>query len=160
MKPIRINKTKSWIQLASELEVDRKSLQRWRTQLGAPTKPDLAEWRTYMETQALGRPKSGELGQLRAELLREQIDRERRRNQIEARTVVTIEECCTAARRATTSWAAVLTAKLEQEAPARLVGKAIAECRAELCLIHDEMIESFNEIFRRESPQNPPILEK
>ena len=150
----------NWTALSRELGVSRQSIARWRARPEAPEDPDPDAWRAYVSANGLGSASGDELKDLRAQLLREQIEREKRRNQIETRSVVTLEECSTAARRATTCWAAVLSAKLENEIPPRLLGLGIAELRAELRVVHDEIIDAFNEIFSREKPDNPPPIEK
>ena len=148
----------SWSELARLLGVDRQSITRWRSRPDAPTAPDLDAWRGYVEENALGRASGADLADLKAQLLREQIERERRRNAVEARSVIPVEECVAAARTATSAWSFVLTAKLEQEAPARLVGKDIAETRAELTKIHDELVEAYAVELAKASVENPPPL--
>jgi hypothetical protein len=150
--------TVSWSALAKALGVHRQSLVRWRSLPDAPTAPDIEAWQDFIASKGLGRGGGDELAALRAELLREQIERERRRNQAEARALIPIEECCAAARKATAAWASVLWLKLEQESPARLVGKDIAEIRAEISKIHDELVEAYAAEFTKASVENPPPL--
>ena len=66
----------------------------------------------------------------------------KRENEIQEGKTIPMEEVTAAMRVATAKWDSALTSKLDQEAPARLVGKDIAEMRAELAAIHDELREA------------------
>jgi len=60
---------------------------------------------------------------------------------------ITIEKARTDALRATAIWQMTLKAKVETEAAPRLLGKEIAELRAELRQIHDELVEDVAKAF-------------
>jgi len=71
----------SWKDLAAKLETSLQSLHRWRQMDGARAEPDLEAWQAFKALRNLGRDRpTSELVALKAELLREQIRRERGRN--------------------------------------------------------------------------------
>jgi hypothetical protein len=73
----------TWKDLAAELGVSAFSLHRWRHLEGAPANPDLKDWQDFKAQRGLGRDRAApELAALKAELLREQIKRERARNSL------------------------------------------------------------------------------
>ena len=83
----------------------------------------------------------------------EKLRKMRRENEIQEGNTIPMDEVTAALRVATAKWDSVLTSKLDQEAPARLVGKDIAEIRAEMATIHDELRESME----RELTFNPAV---
>ena len=135
----------SWKDLAARLETTVQSLHRWRSMDGAPTEPDLEAWQAFKARQNLGRDRlTPDLGALKAELLREQIKRERGRNAREAGEVVdqkVVEEML-----ATLSQKLdlLLRLKLEVELGPRVAGKNMAEINVEGALIVDEIREVIN----------------
>ena len=112
---------------------------------GAPTEPDLEAWQAFKARQNLGRDRlSPDLGALKAELLREQIKRERGRNAREAREVVemkVVEEMLAILGQ---KLDALLTLKLTVELGPRIAGKSMAEANVEGSLIVDEIREVIN----------------
>jgi hypothetical protein len=71
----------------------------------------------------------------------EKLRKLKRDNEINEKQTIGMAEATAALRVATAKWDSAMTSKLEQEAPARLVGKSIAELRAEIAIIHDELRE-------------------
>ena len=112
---------------------------------GAPTEPDLEAWQAFKARQNLGRDRlTPDLGALKAELLREQIKRERGRNAREAREVVemkVVEEMLAILGQKLN---ALLTLKLTVELGPRIAGKSMAEANVEGSLIVDEIRETVN----------------
>ena len=135
----------SWKDLAARLETTVQSLHRWRSMDGAPTEPDLEAWQAFKARQNLGRDRlTPDLGALKAELLREQIKRERGRNAREAREVVemkVVEEMLAILGQKLN---ALLTLKLTVELGPRIAGKSMAEANVEGSLIVDEIREVIN----------------
>lgn len=135
----------SWKDLAARLETTVQSLQRWRSMDGAPTEPDMEAWQAFKARQNLGRDRlTPDLGALKAELLREQIKRERGRNAREAREVVemkVVEEMLAILGQKLN---ALLTLKLTVELGPRIAGKSMAEANVEGSLIVDEIRETVN----------------
>ena len=135
----------SWKDLAARLETTVQSLHRWRSMDGAPTDPDLEAWQAFKARQNLGRDRlTPDLGALKAELLREQIKRERGRNAREAREVVemkVVEEMLAILGQKLN---ALLTLKLTVELGPRIAGKSMAEANVEGSLIVDEIREVIN----------------
>jgi hypothetical protein len=135
----------SWKDLAARLETTVQSLHRWRSMDGAPTEPDLEAWQAFKAHHNLGRDRlTPDLGALKAELLREQIKRERGRNAREAREVVemkVVEEMLAILGQKLN---ALLTLKLTVELGPRIAGKSMAEANVEGSLIVDEIRETVN----------------
>ena len=135
----------SWKDLAARLETTVQSLHRWRSMDGATTEPDLEAWQAFKARQNLGRDRlTPDLGALKAELLREQIKRERGRNAREAREVVemkVVEEMLAILGQKLN---ALLTLKLTVELGPRIAGKSMAEANVEGSLIVDEIREVIN----------------
>jgi len=135
----------TWKELAAKLGVSAFSLHRWRHQDGAPESTDLESWQTFKAQRGLGSDRSTpNLAELRAELLREQIRRERARNSREAGEFVPIavvdEMLATLAQKLDL----LLRLKLEVELGPRVVGKSAAEVNVEGALILDEIREVVN----------------
>jgi DNA-binding transcriptional MerR regulator len=126
--------------------VDIRTIRRWRQLEGFPHGKPVEEVVAWMKSLGLGEHKKGskDLGELKAELLREQIEHARHKNQIAAKNTITIEKHNSDCQTATALWQSVLKAKLESEAPSRLLGKPISEIRSEMQLIHDELLAALN----------------
>ena len=126
--------------------VDIRTIRRWRQLDGFPHGKPVEEVVAWMKSLGLGEHKKGgkEIGELKAELLKEQIEYARHKNQIAAKNTITIEKHNADCQRATALWQSTLKAKLESEAPSRLLGKPISELRAEMQLIHDELLSALN----------------
>ena len=137
--------TFTWKNLAAELGVSAFSLHRWRHLEGAPVGPDLEEWKRFKAQRGLGRDRATpELATLRAELLGEQIQRERARNAREAGDVIdrdVVEEMLVTLGQ---KLDLLLRLKLEVELPSRCVGKSIAELGIEGATLLEEIREVVN----------------
>ena len=135
----------SWKDLAARLETTVQSLHRWRSMDGAPTEPDLEAWKAFKARQNLGRDRlTPDLGALKAELLREQIKRERGRNAREAGEVVEMKVVQEMFAILGQKLDALLTLKLTVELGPRIAGKSMAEANVEGALIVDEIREVIN----------------
>ena len=135
----------SWKDLAARLETTVQSLHRWRSMDGAPTEPDLEAWQAFKARQNLGRDRlTPDLGALKAELLREQIKRERGRNAREAGEVVEMKVVQEMFAILGQKLDALLTLKLTVELGPRIAGKSMAEANVEGALIVDEIREVIN----------------
>ena len=137
--------TFTWKNLAAELGVSAFSLHRWRHLEGAPVGPDLEEWKRFKAQRGLGRDRATpELATLRAELLGEQIQRERARNAREAGEVVDRDVVETMLVTLGQKLDLLLRLKLEVELPSRCVGKSIAELGIEGATLLEEIREVIN----------------
>ena len=135
----------TWKALAAKLETTLQSLHRWRSMDGAPTEPDLEAWQAFKARQNLGRDRlTPDLGALKAELLREQIKRERARNARESADVIDREVVETMLASLGQKLNLLLRLKLEVELGPRMVGKNAAELCVEGALIVDEIREVVN----------------
>jgi hypothetical protein len=135
----------TWKTLAAKLETSPQSLHRWRQMDGAPAEPNLEEWQAFKALRILGRDRpTSELVALKAELLREQIRRERGRNAREAGEVVgqkVVEEMLATLGQKLN---ALLTLKLTVELGPRAVGMNAAEMNVEGGAILSEIREVVN----------------
>ena len=107
--------------------------------------PDLEEWKRFKAQRGLGRDRATpELATLRAELLGEQIQRERARNAREAGEVVDRDVVETMLVTLGQKLDLLLRLKLEVELPSRCVGKSIAELGIEGATLLEEIREVIN----------------
>ncbi len=150
MKSTSQNKPATWQSVADALGVTRQALATWRKLEGAPSEPDAEAWRTFAADNDLGKRDAGSLTALKAELLRQQIEKARRENDVAAGKLIPIAELCAyvAAKSATYAHAARFT--LEQEVPPLLMGKGIAEIRLIMRDACDRLTERYNSDFRAE----------
>jgi tRNA isopentenyl-2-thiomethyl-A-37 hydroxylase MiaE len=91
-----------------------------------------------------------DLAELKALIAEQELEKKERENQVARKAVVPMEEVTASAQRATAIWTLALRAKLETESPARLVGKDMAELRAEIRTIFDELCEEVAKTFDSE----------
>jgi hypothetical protein len=135
----------SWKDLAAKLETTVQSLHRWRQMDDAPTEPDLEAWQAFKTLRTLGRDRpTSELVALKAELLTEQIKRERGRNRREAGDVIdreVVEEMLVTLGQ---KMNLLLRLKLEVELGPRMAGKNMAEINVEGSVIVDEIRQVIN----------------
>lgn len=135
----------TWKALAEKLETSLQSLHRWRQLDDAPTEPNLEAWQSFKTLRTLGRDRpTSELAVLKAELLREQIKRERARNARESGEVIDREVVETMLVTLGQKLNLLLRLKLEVELGPRMVGKNAAEVCVEGALIVDEIREIIN----------------
>ena len=135
----------TWKDLATELGVSTFSLHRWRHLEGAPVEPDLEDWQAFKAQRGLGRVRATpELAALKAELLREQIKRERSRNAREAGQSLDRRVVDEMLEILAQKLDLLLRLKLEVELGPRVAGKSAAEINQEGILILDEIREVVN----------------
>jgi len=134
----------TWESLAGQLETTSRSLRGWRQRPGAPAEPDLEQWRDYVAEHGLGRVRSGELGGLKAELLRQQIAKARRENEIAAGKMIDKDSLAELLRDRVLRFAQILQFTLEVETPGRLIGANAAECRVIMRDVHDRIAQRWN----------------
>ena len=133
----------TWKALAAKLDVSYQGLHLWRKLEDAPPTPDLEAWETFKAERGLGRERAtSELTKLKAELLREQIKRERGRR--ESADVIDREVVETMLATLGQKLNLLLRLKLEVELGPRMVGKNAAEVCVEGALIVDEIREVVN----------------
>ena len=105
----------------------------------------MEEWKRFKAQRGLGRDRATpELATLRAELLGEQIQRERARNAREAGEVVDRDVVETMLVTLGQKLDLLLRLKLEVELPSRCVGKSIAELGIEGATLLEEIREVIN----------------
>jgi len=137
--------TLTWKALAAKLETTLQSLHRWRQMDDAPAEPNLEAWQAFKTLRNLGRDRpTSELVALKAELLREQIKRERARNRRESGDVIDRIVVETMLVTLGQKLNLLLRLKLEVELGPRMVGKNAAEVCVEGALIVDEIREIIN----------------
>jgi len=135
----------TWKALAEKLETSLQSLHRWRQMDDAPAEPNLEAWQAFKALRILGRDRpTSELAVLKAELLREQIKRERGRNARESGDVIDRIVVETMLVTLGQKLDLLLRLKLEVELGPRMVGKNAAEMCVEGALIVDEIREVVN----------------
>jgi hypothetical protein len=142
-----ISAKQTWAGLARELNVTDRSLRTWRAMPDAPQGPDVDAWKAFMAAEGLGQHKQakGELADLRAQLLREQILRARRQNEKEAGELVAMADLLPYLRGRSARFASLARFTLEQELPTKLIGLPIAELRLEIRTALDRLVDRFND---------------
>jgi hypothetical protein len=135
---------KSWRVLAGELQTTDRSLRLWRGRPGAPKVPDAQQWRAYMAGEGLGRPRSGELTELKALLLREQIAAAKRRNDRESGQLLPMDTLGDELRARSAGFGMLLRHTLENDLPPKLLGQPIAEIRRVMAEANLELISRYN----------------
>lgn len=131
----------SWDTLADLLHVEPRRLRHWKQRPDAPREPDADKWRAFIAKHGLGTKSNAhpQIVALRAAKLHEEVELLRlKKAQLEGSSIPAED-----VREFHKSYAAkldlLLTLKLETEAPVRCNGKTIAEMRAVLRQIHDEI---------------------
>lgn len=127
--------------MAGALQISRETLYNWRKFPTAPKTADPVAWQEWREEH---KPEGGDanLADVKRLVELEKLRKLKRENEIGEAKTVPVDEVVSSLREATAKWDSVLTSKLQQEAPARLVGKDIAELRAEMTVINDELREA------------------
>lgn len=90
---------------------------------------------------------SRELAEVKRLIAEEDLKMKKRANAIQDKDVVAADEIRSMIVIACAKWASILITKLETEAPARLIGKDVAEMREEMRVIVDELSEISRGIF-------------
>jgi hypothetical protein len=136
----------TWAGLARELNVTDRSLRTWRAMPDAPQGPDVDAWKAFTAAEGLGQHKQakGELADLRAELLREQILRARRLNAKEAGQLIDRQEVSDFLVEKAHTFAAVLRIVMLCDLPPRLLGQDASGIRAALMDAHCALIDRYN----------------
>lgn len=135
----------TWKALAAKLGVSYQGLHLWRKLEDAPPTPDLEAWETFKAERGLGRERAtSELTKLKAELLREQIKRERGRNARESGEVIDREVVEAMLATLGQKLNALLTLKLTVELGPRAIGMNAAEMNVEGGAILSEIREVVN----------------
>ena len=142
----------SWAEIAGKLGITRQALYNWRKLPEAPNEPD---WDAWAKWAAEHKPEANhDLNEVKRLVELEKLRKLKRENEIQEAQTISMEQVTAALRVATAKWDSVLTSKLDQEAPSRLVGKDIAELRAELAAIHDELREAMGKELSEACVQN------
>jgi len=149
MKTNPENKPATWQSVADSLGVSRQAVANWRKLPGSPAEPDAAAWRAYVDGNDLGKRDAGKLVALKAELLRQQIEKAKRENARAGGELISIEEVGASMSRVVHAFASAMRFEFEQSLPPRLMGKDIAGIRKEIRDSVDSMIRDYNKAIER-----------
>ena len=130
--------------LAEALKIDIRTLRNWRKRDDFPVDASADEVRAWAEGQGLHRIADGNLGKLKAELMRRDIALRDLKLQRERAEVVERETVREMLRLLGTKLDLLLRLKLEVELGPRVAGKSAAEANVEGALILDEIREVVN----------------
>jgi hypothetical protein len=130
--------------LAEALKIDIRTLRNWRKREDFPADASADEVRAWAEGQGLHRIADGNLGRLKAELMRRDIALRDLKLQRERAEVVERETVREMLRLLGTKLDLLLRLKLEVELGPRVAGKSAAEANVEGALILDEIREVVN----------------
>lgn len=130
--------------LAEALKIDIRTLRNWRKREDFPVDASADEVRAWAEGQGLHRIADGNLGRLKAELMRRDIALRDLKLQRERAEVVERETVREMLRLLGTKLDLLLRLKLEVELGPRVAGKSAAEANVEGALILDEIREVVN----------------
>ena len=134
----------TWAKVAEHLGCSRESIDALRRLPGAPKDKDLALWKEWVEANGHLKGGSRRLTEIKILIAEEELKKKRRENAIADGQVLAKADVEAAVTRAAARMSQLLTQKLENEAPARLVGKDIVETRRELRGIGDELRDAWN----------------
>ena len=130
--------------LAEELRIDIRTLRNWRKREDFPNDTSVESVRAWAEAQGLNRAPDGNLGRLKAGLMRRDIALRDLKLQRERAEVVERETVREMLRLLGTKLDLLLRLKLEVELGPRVAGKSAAEANVEGALILDEIREVVN----------------
>jgi hypothetical protein len=131
-----------WAALAKTLGVSAQSVAAWRRLADAPETPDVEAWRAFRASRLLGKDTATKtLADLKAELMREQIELARTKNRRESGEVIDREVVEEMLGILAQKLDLLLRLKLEVELGPRVVGKSAAEANVEGTLMLDEIRE-------------------
>jgi hypothetical protein len=131
-------------ELCERLNIDVRTLDRWRKLEGAPTNYDSAAWIAFQVANGLGRDPSKTKTQLQEDKLRREIKLADLRIARETGAMVGVDEMASYVARFSARLDQLLTQKLEVELPPRVQGKDIVAIRQESRAVHDEIREIYN----------------
>ena len=132
----------TWTELAKRLGVSTQAVTAWRKLEGAPAGTDLEAWQNFRASRLLGKDTATKtLAELKAELMREQIELARTKNRRESGEVIDREVVESMLALLGQKLDLLLRLKLEVELGPRVAGKSAAEANVEGGLILDEIRE-------------------
>ena len=138
----------TWTELGKQLGVTRQTVYEWKKLPGAPTTPDVTQWKAFAAENQLGLV-GNRVGKGRESLLEEKLVEEikllRIRNAKENRTVVDREAVDAMLLRVGSLMKPVLYHKLERELPPKAAGRAADE----IAMLGREMADDICDIFRQ-----------
>jgi hypothetical protein len=129
------------IALAADLGIDVRTLRNWRKRDGFPEGGDAEAVKAWADRNGLGRLRDSTLSELKAELMREQIELARTKNRRESGEVIDREVVEEMLGILAQKLDLLLRLKLEVELGPRVVGKSAAEANVEGTLMLDEIRE-------------------
>jgi hypothetical protein len=137
-----MSETLTWKDLAKKLNTTGQSLNAWKRLDGAPNEPDVEQWKAFRSQRLLGKDTATKtLADLKAELMREQIELARSKNKRESAEVIDREVVEAMLVTLGQKLDLLLRLKLEVELGPRVVGKNAAEANLEGSVILDEIRE-------------------
>ena len=130
--------------IAEALQIDVRTLRNWRKRDGFPHGEDAASVKIWADRNGLGRLKDSTLAELKAELMREQIELARAKNRREAGDVIDREIVEAMLVTLGQKMDLLLRLKLEVELGPRVIGKNAAAANVEGGVILQEIREVIN----------------
>ena len=130
--------------IADALQIDVRTLRNWRKRDGFPHGEDAASVKIWADRNGLGRLKDSTLAELKAELMREQIELARAKNRREAGDVIDREIVEAMLVTLGQKMDLLLRLKLEVELGPRVMGKNAAAANVEGGVILQEIREVIN----------------
>ena len=130
--------------IAEALQIDVRTLRNWRKRDGFPHGEDAASVKIWADRNGLGRLKDSTLAELKAELMREQIELARAKNRREAGDVIDREIVEAMLVTLGQKMDLLLRLKLEVELGPRVMGKNAAAANVEGGVILQEIREVIN----------------
>lgn len=130
--------------IAEALQIDVRTLRNWRKRDGFPHGEDAAAVKVWADRNGLGRLKDSTLSELKAELMREQIELARAKNRREAGDVIDREIVEAMLVTLGQKMDLLLRLKLEVELGPRVMGKNAAAANVEGGVILQEIREVIN----------------
>lgn len=125
--------------LADRLGVDIRTLRNWEKKDDFPGLDNFDAIVAWRDVHGLGRRGNRDLAEVKLEIAAQQLLKITRENEVASGKLMTVDELVDVATRATAIWQTRMRTILETETPPRITGMPIAEMRAEIRKIVDEL---------------------
>ena len=125
--------------LADRLGVDVRTLRNWEKKDNFPGLDNYDAIVAWRDVNGLGLRGNRDLAEVKLEIANQQLLKITRENEVASGKLMTVDELVEVATRATAIWQTRMRTILETETPPRITGLPIAEMRAEIRKIVDEL---------------------
>jgi hypothetical protein len=137
----------SWVELSRRLGFSRRAIYNWRDMADAPKEPDPVLWQAFIEDHGLGQRDTKSLTEIKSAVESEKLRKLRRENEVAEGKIVTVESVASFLGELAAKHDLLITQKLKNELPSRVVGLPIAEVRVACLAVQQEVREATSRDF-------------